>query len=935
MKKIDYAKTLNLPNTSFKMKANLPQKEGLMLRDWEKNSIYKKSIEDTSRPVFFLHDGPPYANGDIHIGHSINKVLKDIILKYKRLRGFYAPYIPGWDTHGLPIEWKIIQEKGDKIANMSALELRNECKKYALKEVEKQKKDFIKLGVFGEFENPYITLNKEFEAEELRVFKEIYENGYIYKGLKPVYWSPTTETALAEAEIEYKDVSSPTIYVKMDLEEDALSKLGVNSASIVIWTTTPWTIPANLGIALNKDLEYGLYETNKGNMIVAKSLSEKAFSKMNLEYKLIKEFKGELLEYTHYKHPLFERIGLIILGDHVTDEAGTGCVHTAPGHGVDDFIVGNKYNLGVLSPVDDKGHLTYEAGKYEGLFYLKANKVIIEDMQESGHLLNLTEITHSYPHDWRSKKPVIYRATEQWFINISESDIRQNALDALKNVKFYPDWGRNRINSMIENRPDWTISRQRVWGVPIPIFFNKQNEIVYYPEIMDRVIELVEKEGTDIWFKYSASEIIGEELLNKYNINGSELRKEKSILDVWFDSGVSHRAVVKTRGFERPVDLYLEGSDQHRGWFQSSLLTSIASTKDAPYRKILTHGFVNDANGRKMSKSIGNTIAPNDVIEKYGADILRLWASSVDYREDVRLSSNILDRMSDSYRKIRNTARYLLGNIYDFNCEKDSIDYENMLEIDKWALNKLERLKVKVDKLYEAYEFYSLFQEILNFCIIDMSSFYLDIIKDRLYCEYRDSLERRSAQTVMSEVLKVLVRIISPVLSFTAEEIWQKLPENMRKEESVHLSRWVEIDEKYIDDNLEKKWQKLYTLRKEVNKKIEEKRNEKEIGLSLDAKVLLNISNKDYEFVKTYSDLEISDIFLVSQVEFTDEILEETEIESISIKVVRALGEKCERCWKYSEETGDPIYGKVSKRDAMVLKMMDENGELNDKYKEE
>ncbi|VWL85227.1 isoleucine--tRNA ligase [Oceanivirga miroungae] len=935
MRKIDYAKTLNLPNTSFKMKANLPQKEGLMLRDWEKNKIYQKSIEDTTKPVFFLHDGPPYANGDIHIGHSINKILKDIILKYKRLRGFYAPYIPGWDTHGLPIEWKIIEQKGDKIANMSAIELRQECKKYALKEVEKQKKDFIRLGVLGDFANPYITLNKEFEAEELQVFKEIYENGYIYKGLKPVYWSPTTETALAEAEIEYKDVTSSTIYVKMDLVEDALSKLDIDSASIIIWTTTPWTLPANLGIALNKDLEYGVYETNKGNMIVATSLSNTAFSKMNLEFKLIKTFKGDLLENTHYNHPLFDRQGLVILADHVTDEAGTGCVHTAPGHGVDDFIAGNKYNLGVLSPVDDKGHLTYEAGKYEGLFYLKANKVIIEDLENSGYLLNMTEIKHSYPHDWRSKKPVIFRATEQWFINIAESDIRENALEALKSVKFYPDWGRNRINSMMENRPDWTISRQRVWGVPIPIFYNKQNEVVYYPEIMDRVIELVKKEGTDIWFKYSASEIIGQELLDKYNLNGEELRKEKSILDVWFDSGVTHRAVVKTRGFDRPVDLYLEGSDQHRGWFQSSLLTSIASTKDAPYKKILTHGFVNDATGRKMSKSIGNVIVPNEVIEKYGADILRLWASSVDYREDVRLSSNILDRMSDSYRKIRNTSRYLLGNIYDFDYEKDKVNYEDMLEIDKWALNKLERLKIKVEKLYESYEFYSLFQEILNFCIIDMSSFYLDIIKDRLYCDYRASVERRSAQTVMSEVLKVLVRIISPVLSFTAEEIWAKLPENMKDTESVHLSKWIEIDEKYVDDKLEKKWQKLHTLRKEVNKKIEEKRNEKEIGLSLDAKVLLNIKNSEFEFVKEYNELEISDILLVSQVEFVDEVLEETEIENISVKIVRALGEKCERCWKYSEKTGDPIYGQVTPRDAMVLKIMDENGELDDKYKEE
>lgn len=934
MSTLDYAKTLNLPKTSFKMKANLPQKEGLMVRDWKKANIYEKSIADRTKPTYFLHDGPPYANGDIHIGHALNKVLKDIILKYKRLRGYHAPFIPGWDTHGLPIEWKIIQTMGDKVLNMSALELRQECKKYALKEIEKQKKDFIRLGILADFDNPYITLNPKFEAEELNVFKEIYENGYVFKGLKPVYWSPTTETALAEAEIEYKDVTSSAIYVAMNLSKDALNKLGINNASVVIWTTTPWTMPANLGISLNREFDYGVYETERGNLIVSKELANKAFSKINITYKLIKEFKGELLENTHYKHPLFDREGLIILGDHVTNEAGTGCVHTAPGHGVDDFIVGNKYNLGVLSPVDDKGHMTYEAGKYEGLFYLKANKEIIKDMEELGNLLFAEQITHSYPHDWRSKKPVIFRATEQWFINITESDIRQNALNGLKNVKFYPDWGRNRINSMIENRPDWTISRQRVWGVPIPIFYNKQNEVIYKPEIMDRIIELVKKEGTDIWWKYTPKELIGEELLTKFNLNADELRKEKSILDVWFDSGSSHRAVVIPRGYTRPVDLYLEGSDQHRGWFQSSMLTAIASTKDAPYKKILTHGFVNDAQGRKMSKSIGNTIIPSDVIEKYGADILRLWCSSVDYREDVRLSTNILDRMSDSYRKIRNTSRYLLGNIYDFNYANDKVEYKDMLEIDRWALNKLERLKEEIQTLYDNYEFYSLFQEIVYFCIVDMSSFYLDIIKDRLYCDYKNSLERRSAQTVLVEVLKVLVRVISPVLSFTAEEIWSKLPEELRVEESVHLSSWIELKPELKDDLLEKKWNKLSHLRKEVNKKIEEKRQNGEIGLSLDARVILNIKNPEYEFVKDYSEWDISDIFLVSQVEFTDENLEETEIENITVKIVRALGKKCERCWKYSLEAYDEEFGQVTPRDAKVLRLMKENGELDGAIKE-
>ena len=926
---VDYAKTLNLPKTSFKMKANLPQKEALMIKEWNKFNLYEK-LNDKEKPIYFLHDGPPYANGNIHMGHALNKVLKDIILKYKRLRGFNAPYIPGWDTHGLPIEWKIIQEMGDKVANMSVLELRAECKKYALKHVEKQKQDFIRLGILGEWNNPYITLSPEFEAEELRVFKEIYENGYVFKGLKPVYWSPTTETALAEAEIEYKDVTSSSIYVKMELQEDALSKLGVDSASIIIWTTTPWTIPANMGISLNPEFEYGLYETSKGNLIVATELSKVAFDKMRLDAKLIKNVDSRDLENTHYKHPIFDRIGLIMLGDHVTLDAGTGCVHTAPGHGDVDFVVGKRYGLEILVGVDSKGHMTEKTGKYAGLFYKKADKMVIEDMRESGHLLKSEEIVHSYPHDWRSKKPIVFRATEQWFINIANSDIRENALKALNEVVFYPEWGRNRINAMVETRPDWTISRQRVWGVPIPIFYNSKDEVIYEPEIMDRIIKMVEKEGTDIWWKYSAKEIIGDELLEKFGLQNEEIRKENSILDVWFDSGVSHRSVVIPRGYNRPVDLYLEGSDQHRGWFQSSLMTSIASTKDKPYKRILTHGFVNDGHGRKMSKSLGNVVVPNEVIEKYGADILRLWVSSVDYREDVRLSEDILNRMSDSYRKIRNTARYLLGNISDFDYTTLKVEYSDMEEIDKWAMGRLEKLKAKLEKLYDNFEFYTLFQEITNFCITDMSAFYLDIIKDRLYCEYKTSQKRRSAQTVLVEILQVLVRVISPVLSFTAEEIWEKMPENIKEVESIHLASWVELKPEYIDNDLEEKWNKIYHLRREINKKIEEKRQNGEIGLSLDARVLLNVQNDEYNFLKEYSLWDTSDMFLVSQVEYTDEILEDTEIQGITVKIEKALGVKCERCWKYSTEIVQNEFGNVTPRDMEVLRLMKQNGELEE-----
>lgn len=921
--KVDYAKTLNLPKTSFKMKANLAQKEPLTLRDWKKAEIYEKSLKEGA-PFFVLHDGPPYANGDIHIGHALNKILKDIILKYKRLRGYNAPYIPGWDTHGLPIEWKIMEELGEKAKNMTPLQIRQECKKYALKWVEKQKEGFKRLGILGNWDNPYITLRPEYEAEQLKVFKEIYENGYIYKGLKPVYWSPTTETALAEAEIEYKDVTSHSIYVKFEGEKDLTDKLGVDEASILIWTTTPWTLPANLGVFLHPEFDYGLYKTEKGNLVVAKDLAEDVFKTLDLSYELLKEFKGTELEYTHYQHPFLDRKGLVMNADYVTIDAGTGAVHTAPGHGADDYNYSLKYNIGILSPVDDRGHMTKEAGKYEGMFYAKASKAIVEDLTESGHMLYHTTFVHSYPHDWRSKKPVIFRATEQWFISIDESDIRENALKALENVEFVPSWGKNRIGSMLETRPDWTISRQRVWGVPIPLFYNRAtDEVIYEPEIMDRIIELVKKEGTDIWWKYEAKEIIGDELLEKYNLKDVDIRKERSIMDVWFDSGVSHRSVLVPRNLPRPADLYLEGSDQHRGWFQSSLLTSIASTKDAPYKRILTHGFTMDGQGRKMSKSLGNTILPKDITEKYGADILRLWVSSVDYREDVRISENILQQMSDAYRRIRNTARFLMGNLNNFDYANDKVDYKDMFEIDKWAMHKLEELKEKTTEYYDKYEFYSLFQEITYFCSMEMSSFYLDIVKDRLYCEGTTSIERRSAQTVLTEVLKVLVRIISPVLSFTADEIWERIPEALKEEESVHLSKWIEANPEYLNEELAKKWDKIARLRREVNKKLEAERQTGLIGHSLDARVLLNIANDEYSFIKDYTENEVSDLFIVSQVKFVNDNLAESEIEGISIGVEKASGEKCERCWKYDEKVGhDHNHSDVCPRCASVLEKM-------------
>ena len=927
----DYGATLNLPKTSFQMKANLPNKEPKFIKMWQEQEIYFKGI-DKDKPSFILHDGPPYANGEIHIGHALNKILKDIILKYKRLRGYNAPYIPGWDTHGLPIELKVTEKLGSKAKEMTPAEIRELCAEYAKKWVGIQREGFVRLGVLGDWENPYLTLKPEYEAKQLEVFGELYENGYIFKGLKPIYWSPVTETALAEAEIEYKNVSSPSIYVKMKANQDLLDRIGMTEETwVVIWTTTPWTLPANVAISLNPDFEYGVYKTEKGNLILGKDLAEQAFSAMEIEnYELIKEFVGRDIERTTYQHPFLDRTGLVILGTHVTADAGTGCVHTAPGHGQDDYVVGTRYGLPVISPINHKGVLTEDAGQFAGLFYAKANKEICAYLEGTGDLLKLKMIEHSYPHDWRSKTPVIFRATEQWFVNVEGSDIRERALKALDDVTFIPAWGRNRIGSMLETRPDWCISRQRVWGVPIPVFYNvATGKEIFNRDILNRIIEIVKKEGTIAWVKYSAEELIGEELLEKYNLKGVELRKETNIMDVWFDSGVSHRAVLETRGdlLHRPADLYLEGSDQHRGWFQTSLLTSIGSTHDAPFKNILTHGFVNDGEGKKMSKSVGNTVVPADVIKVYGADILRLWCASVDYREDVKISDNILKQMAEAYRRVRNTARYILGNSNDFNPNTDRVPYEQLMEIDKWALHKLEVLKRKVTENYDKYEFYNLFQDIHYFAGVDMSAFYLDIIKDRLYTEGTNSLARRSAQTVMTEILVTLTKMIAPILSFTAEEIWGTLPETLKDAESVLLTNWYENNDEYLNEEIDKKWLEIIKIRKEANKVLEKARagEDRIIGNSLDAKVFLHSTDANLEkFLKENKDrlelaLIVSDLEIVDSHDDTYEKGE--ELPELYTKVAHAEGEKCERCWKYSTEIGkDSDHPTLCPRCASVLK---------------
>ena len=927
----DYGATLNLPKTSFQMKANLPNKEPKFIKMWQEQEIYFKGI-DKDKPSFILHDGPPYANGEIHIGHALNKILKDIILKYKRLRGYNAPYIPGWDTHGLPIELKVTEKLGSKAKEMTPAEIRELCAEYAKKWVGIQREGFVRLGVLGDWENPYLTLKPEYEAKQLEVFGELYENGYIFKGLKPIYWSPVTETALAEAEIEYKNVSSPSIYVKMKANQDLLDRIGMTEETwVVIWTTTPWTLPANVAISLNPDFEYGVYKTEKGNLILGKDLAEQAFSAMEIEnYELIKEFVGRDIERTTYQHPFLDRTGLVILGTHVTADAGTGCVHTAPGHGQDDYVVGTRYGLPVISPINHKGVLTEDAGQFAGLFYAKANKEICTYLEGTGDLLKLKMIEHSYPHDWRSKTPVIFRATEQWFVNVEGSDIRERALKALDDVTFIPAWGRNRIGSMLETRPDWCISRQRVWGVPIPVFYNvATGKEIFNRDILNRIIEIVKKEGTIAWVKYSAEELIGEELLEKYNLKGVELRKETNIMDVWFDSGVSHRAVLETRGdlLHRPADLYLEGSDQHRGWFQTSLLTSIGSTHDAPFKNILTHGFVNDGEGKKMSKSVGNTVVPADVIKVYGADILRLWCASVDYREDVKISDNILKQMAEAYRRVRNTARYILGNSNDFNPNTDRVPYEQLMEIDKWALHKLEVLKRKVTENYDKYEFYNLFQDIHYFAGVDMSAFYLDIIKDRLYTEGTNSIERRAAQTVMTEILVTLTKMIAPILSFTAEEIWETLPEVLKDKESVLLTDWYKENDEYLNPEIENKWVEIIKVRREANKSLEKARQGKDriIGNSLDAKVMLHSTDAETQKFSVENREKLELALIVSEVEIVKNI-DETftkgeEATDLYIKVLHAEGEKCERCWKYSKELGkDPEHPTLCPRCASVLK---------------
>ncbi|MCF6094744.1 isoleucine--tRNA ligase [Microaerobacter geothermalis] len=918
---MDYGKTLNLPKTDFSMRGNLPKMEPSMQEWWDEIDIYKKVQERTKgRPKFILHDGPPYANGDIHIGHALNKVLKDMIVRFKSMSGYDAPYVPGWDTHGLPIEHAIIKNKKIDRHKVGINEFREMCKEYALSYVEKQKGQFKRLGVRGDWENPYLTLKPEYEARQIKVFGEMAKKGYIYKGLKSVYWSPSSETALAEAEIEYKDKRSPSIYVKFPVKDG--KGLLDEKTSVVIWTTTPWTIPANVAIALHPELEYSVVRVGDDKMVVASGLLEQVAKEVGWEtYEIVNTFKGSELEYAVCRHPFYDRDSLVILGDHVTLDAGTGCVHTAPGHGEEDFYLGQKYHLEILCPVDDKGRFTEGAPGFEGLFYDDANKPITQKLDEAGALLKLSFITHQYPHDWRSKQPVIFRATEQWFASID--GFREELLKAIKEVKWTPSWGEQRLHNMVADRNDWCISRQRVWGVPIPIFYCEAcQEAIVNDETINRIAEIFRQEGSSAWYAMDVSELIPEGLSCPACGNTS-FRKETDTMDVWFDSGSSHEAVLQEREeLQWPADLYLEGSDQYRGWFNSSLSTAVATRGQAPYKGILSHGFTLDGEGRKMSKSLGNVIVPQVIMDKLGADILRLWVASVDYQSDVRISDNILNQIAEVYRKIRNTFRFLLGNLNDFNPTKDRVSYEELTELDRYILGKAQRVIQKVRKAYEQYQFHTIFHTVHNFCTIDLSSLYIDVSKDRLYTEQPESPLRRAAQTVMYDVLVDLVRLVTPIIPHTADEVWKYIPGE--RELSVQLTDLPEANLSLIDHQLEKKWDQLIEVRDEVLKALEQARKEKLIGNSLGASVHLYPSEENYPLLSAMESA-LPELFIVSHVVLhkPDEEVSENalDLEGVSVLVSQAPGEKCERCWMVKEEVGqDNIHPSLCPRCAQTVK---------------
>jgi isoleucyl-tRNA synthetase len=912
--KQDYKTTLNLPQTEFPMKANLPQREPDILQSWTDADLYQKIREKSQgKPKFILHDGPPYANGDIHAGTAMNKILKDIIVKYKTMTGFDSPYVPGWDCHGQPIEHNVEKQLGEKAKTMPKAEFRQLCHDYAMSFVDKQRSQFIRLGVIGDWYNPYLTLIHSYEAANIKVFGELYKAGLIYKRRKPIHWCMKDQTALAEAEIEYKEETSPSIYVKFPLISEFPPVASVNrSKYIMIWTTTPWTLPANVAVAVQPKAMYVAIEADDEVLIVAKDRLDSVVSEVGIkEYEVVSEFKGEDMEYLKCEHPLFpEKESVVVLADYVALDTGTGAVHTAPGHGQEDYMTGLKYDLPSPMPVNSTGHFTNEAGEFEGMQVFEANPKIIEFLKKKGLLAYSTEFAHSYPCCWRCKSPVIFRATEQWFVSMEINSLRNKALESIGEVNWVPDWSERRITGMVETRPDWCISRQRSWGVPIPVFYCTEcNQSVVTEESIKAVEELFMQEGADAWFKKEVNEILPDGFSCPY-CSGTSFEKETDIFDVWFESGVSHEAVLRNREeLDWPADIYVEGSDQHRGWFQSSLMTSTGVHDRAPYDSVLTHGFVVDGEGRKMSKSIGNTIDPLDVIAKSGADILRLWVASSDYTVDIAISPDILKHIGEAYRRIRNTFRFILGNIHDFNPATDTVRYDDLLELDKWALHEMTVLLRNVTESYNAYKYHAVYHAIYNFFTNELSSLYLDIIKDRLYASAKNSVERRAGQTVLFQMLVTFGRMLAPILAFTCDEVWAYVPESVKKVNSVHLSEWPAVNQKYINPEIDENWNKILKIRTEVSKALEKARNEKLIGNSLEAKVELYVGDATKSFLEKHAGI-LAQVMIVSSVDIkpieqapADSFKSEL-INSLAIGVSSASGVKCERCWRFEETVG-------------------------------
>lgn len=903
---MDYKDTLLMPNTEFPMRGNLPVNEPLQREKWENEMLYEKIVaKNKGKTPFVLHDGPPFANGSIHIGHALNQILKDFINRYKMMSGFDVEFIPGWDVHGLPIETAVTNSGVNRKA-LSKTEYRKLCEEYAREQIENQKYQRKSLNLIGDWNNPYMTLDKKFEAAQIKVFAEMAQKGLIFKGLKPVYWSPSSESALAEAEIEYRDKKDPAIYVTFKVVEG--NDYVENGDLLMIWTTTPWTLPGNLAIAVGSEIEYVRASYNDKVYVVAKDLIENIFDG---EYNVLSSFKGSAIEEVKYENMLMNRISPVVIGAHVTTESGTGLVHIAPGYGLEDFEVGQKYNLGIINGVDDQGVLTEESGEFKGLFYEDSNKVIGEALDKNGMLYKLEFITHSYPHDWRTKKPIIFRATPQWFCKIDP--IREELLKEIEsNVEWLPEWGMVRLHNMIKDRKDWCISRQRAWGLPIPIFYNEDgSEIVDY-DVMMHVANLFEQYGSNIWYERSAKELLPEGYTNPASPNGN-FTKEEDIMDVWFDSGSTHTGVLVQRGLSYPADIYLEGSDQYRGWFNSSLITGVAVHGKAPYKKVISHGYVLDGKGQKMSKSLGNVIDPLKIVNQDGADVLRLWVSSVDYKEDVRISDEIFNQVKESYRKIRNTYRFMLGNLFDFDPEKDLVRFEDLNSYNKYMVIKLDEIVNAVINGYEKHNYQEIYKTIVNYINFDLSNFYLDFTKDILYIEKADSILRRSVQTVIYHILTTLIKLMAPILPYTSEEVYRYIPG--KKLESIHLEEMPKPINYENSKEVLEYWDLFFEIKDDVFKALEEARNEKLIGKGLDAIVYINAEGKYLDIINALKE-SLKQLLIVSKVVITDEKLPMYEV--VGVKVDKFDGIKCERCWNLFEEK--EMHGDICERCKNVVK---------------